>query len=87
MQSGEGHAVGGGAIAGVGNAEAGVYFFDAQRLVHGDLVATSGAGTVRDADEDKPLKVVKTFTCPVDGCQQRVNTAPKKPSSAIEIYA
>lgn len=29
---------------------------------------------------------VATFTCPVDGCSQRISTSPNKPSSAIELY-
>ncbi|PWN20116.1 hypothetical protein BCV69DRAFT_220277 [Microstroma glucosiphilum] len=31
-------------------------------------------------------RVVAFFTCPVDGCSQRISTSPNKPSSAIELY-
>lgn len=34
----------------------------------------------------KPVPKVQSFKCPVEGCNQRVSTAPGKPASAVELY-
>jgi hypothetical protein len=46
--------------------------------------SSSNKGHTSETAESE--RQVATFTCPVDGCSQRISTSPNKPSSAIELY-
>ncbi|CAO1633328.1 unnamed protein product [Sympodiomycopsis kandeliae] len=49
------------------------------------VVIDDPLGTKANSTKTSNIKVQK-FTCPVDGCNQRISTASGKPASAIELY-